>query len=441
MSLVRFRSEAPLCGRSSSGRAPPCQGGGSEFEPRRPLQNSKTSVPARKRQLRRFLFVRRRAARPGAIQQKGGNNVIFGKYINRYYLRHAPTLLLGIAALILVDYMQLIIPELAADHPGAVPDADQRGQQRAGAGGGRAHRVHQTGADAERLPAHDRDHRVHGDRPVFVAHLLFRGGHPGGDRAAQPDVRPQQGPVPGLLPGEQGGQPDEPVHQRPGDHPGVLWRRRADVLRRAVPGAAGFYQDVADGSVPDPDGHDPRLFDVPGGQHRGPDDDPPLGRAAAGLCRPVRLCPGEFFGHRGGQGFRQRDPGADGLPQAEPGKRGDQRHLHPHLHPAEHPGDPVCGVGHLRHPGLRRLSGLHRPVQRRPAGGIHRLLFGHRLAHHGGVHADRKDLPRQGFPQPDHRAAGCAGGRGRPPRRPRSGCPPGRDRVPPPDLPLSGRGV
>ena len=27
-----------LCGRSSSGRAPPCQGGGSEFEPRHPLQ-------------------------------------------------------------------------------------------------------------------------------------------------------------------------------------------------------------------------------------------------------------------------------------------------------------------------------------------------------------------------------------------------------------------
>ena len=29
----------PICGRSSSGRAPPCQGGGSEFEPRRPLHN------------------------------------------------------------------------------------------------------------------------------------------------------------------------------------------------------------------------------------------------------------------------------------------------------------------------------------------------------------------------------------------------------------------
>ena len=30
-----------VCGRSSSGRAPPCQGGGSEFEPRRPLQTNK----------------------------------------------------------------------------------------------------------------------------------------------------------------------------------------------------------------------------------------------------------------------------------------------------------------------------------------------------------------------------------------------------------------
>src|SRR5699024_11568291 len=29
-----------ICGRSSSGRAPPCQGGGSEFEPRRPLHGS-----------------------------------------------------------------------------------------------------------------------------------------------------------------------------------------------------------------------------------------------------------------------------------------------------------------------------------------------------------------------------------------------------------------
>lgn len=37
--------------------------------------------------------------------------MIFGKHINRYYLRYAPQLLLGLAALILVDYFQLEIPE------------------------------------------------------------------------------------------------------------------------------------------------------------------------------------------------------------------------------------------------------------------------------------------------------------------------------------------
>ena len=34
----------PICGRSSSGRAPPCQGGGSEFEPRRPLHYGAAKV-------------------------------------------------------------------------------------------------------------------------------------------------------------------------------------------------------------------------------------------------------------------------------------------------------------------------------------------------------------------------------------------------------------
>ncbi len=38
--------------------------------------------------------------------------MIFGKYINRYYLKNAPLLLLGIAALVLVDYFQLLVPEL-----------------------------------------------------------------------------------------------------------------------------------------------------------------------------------------------------------------------------------------------------------------------------------------------------------------------------------------
>ena len=38
--------------------------------------------------------------------------MIFGKYINRYYLKNAPVLLLGLAALLTVDYIQLLIPQL-----------------------------------------------------------------------------------------------------------------------------------------------------------------------------------------------------------------------------------------------------------------------------------------------------------------------------------------
>ena len=38
--------------------------------------------------------------------------MLFGKHVNKYYLKYAPVLLLGILALLLVDYFQLEIPEL-----------------------------------------------------------------------------------------------------------------------------------------------------------------------------------------------------------------------------------------------------------------------------------------------------------------------------------------
>ena len=38
--------------------------------------------------------------------------MLFGKHINRYYLKHLPVLLLGLLSLVLVDYFQLLIPEL-----------------------------------------------------------------------------------------------------------------------------------------------------------------------------------------------------------------------------------------------------------------------------------------------------------------------------------------
>ncbi len=38
--------------------------------------------------------------------------MIFGKHINRYYLKYAPMLLLGLLALVAVDYLQLLVPNL-----------------------------------------------------------------------------------------------------------------------------------------------------------------------------------------------------------------------------------------------------------------------------------------------------------------------------------------
>ena len=38
--------------------------------------------------------------------------MIFGKHINKYYVKYAGWLLLGLAALVLVDYIQLIVPNL-----------------------------------------------------------------------------------------------------------------------------------------------------------------------------------------------------------------------------------------------------------------------------------------------------------------------------------------
>jgi len=42
----------------------------------------------------------------------GGDYLIFGKHINRYYGKFAPQLLLGVATLILIDYLQLVMPNL-----------------------------------------------------------------------------------------------------------------------------------------------------------------------------------------------------------------------------------------------------------------------------------------------------------------------------------------
>jgi len=45
-------------------------------------------------------------------KREGGVFLIFGKHINKYYFKYAHMLLLGLAALVAVDYMQLLIPNL-----------------------------------------------------------------------------------------------------------------------------------------------------------------------------------------------------------------------------------------------------------------------------------------------------------------------------------------
>ena len=38
--------------------------------------------------------------------------MVFGKHINKYYLKYSPLLVLGIIALLAVDYFQLEVPEI-----------------------------------------------------------------------------------------------------------------------------------------------------------------------------------------------------------------------------------------------------------------------------------------------------------------------------------------
>ena len=43
---------------------------------------------------------------------KRSKKMLFGKHINKYYLKYSPVLVLGILALVLVDVLQLEVPRL-----------------------------------------------------------------------------------------------------------------------------------------------------------------------------------------------------------------------------------------------------------------------------------------------------------------------------------------
>ena len=140
--------------------------------------------------------------------------MIFGKYINRYYLKHAPVLLLGLAALLTVDYIQLLIPQLYR----LVINGVNLGQ---------------VVVNGETLLFTKEVLLQHICLPmIWIVVLMVIGrflwricffGSAVRVAADLRDVRPQPQAVPAVLSGEQGRQPDEPVHQRSGHHSGVLW--------------------------------------------------------------------------------------------------------------------------------------------------------------------------------------------------------------------------
>ena len=41
--------------------------------------------------------------------------MLFGKYVNKYYLKYGLIMLVGIAALLAVDYFQLLVPDIVGN--------------------------------------------------------------------------------------------------------------------------------------------------------------------------------------------------------------------------------------------------------------------------------------------------------------------------------------
>ena len=116
--------------------------------------------------------------------------MIFGKAINRYYLKHAPVLLLGILSLLTVDYIQLLIPELYRLVINGVNlgQVVVKGELRKSGGGWSDADLYQGGTVSAHLPANDLDRRAHGHRAVRVARLFLRVSGQRGRRFAGADV-------------------------------------------------------------------------------------------------------------------------------------------------------------------------------------------------------------------------------------------------------------
>ena len=282
-----------------------------------------------------------------------------------------------------------------------------RGPARHGRGGLAAVRVAEVHPVRQLPPRRGARRRAGGrrDRGGAVQPALLRGGRDGGravrrGRGRLRDARRVRADL------------------RPGDRDlGVL--PRADA-RRAVDPARVHGLDDPDARLHHV-GAGPELH---GDRHRADD----LVRPARGRQRTARASLGAPAGVAGGRRGRRHgraaDPGPDvargGRPRAgrlrrsPPARRGRAR---PHR-----PGGRLPGAGRPRHPGERRVVGLHRPVRGVPGrrGGLGVRGPGRVAAARRVDAADHRRLPVPREPGPDGRLRALPAGRGAVPRRRRT---------------------
>ena len=112
--------------------------------------------------------------------------MIFERHINRYYLRFSPRLLLGIITLVLVDYLQLKIPNLYQLVVNGINDGYilENGLQIS---------FDMAFFAGQNLYAAGADYSVHCFWQIPVAGLLYQYRHRCGKKFAGPDVQPLQG--------------------------------------------------------------------------------------------------------------------------------------------------------------------------------------------------------------------------------------------------------
>ena len=309
------------------------------------------------------------------LWEKEGKPVIFGKYINRYYLRHAPVLLLGILALLMVDYIQLLVPQLYR----LVINGVNLGQ---------------VVVRGETMPFTKEVLFQHICLPMIwivllmvVGRFLWRICFFGTSIRVQADLREKMfdhsrrlsqqyyqvnkvGNLMSLYTNDL-----DTIQECFGD--GILMFFDALVL-----GLLALYRMWCMDRRMTMLALIPAAFMFAIGTVMGKTMTKTWEKRQQAFSDLSDFAQENFSGIAVIKAFCQGAQRAHRFPQTQQRQRRGQRGVYPHLSIARSNGDVLRGVGHLRHPRLRRLSCLQGRFQCGSAGGVHRLFRGDRLAHH-----------------------------------------------------------